>query len=90
MSPVWHKLRFRRDHRWTPPHLSAYLDFELSAEARVRLERHTAECPECRSILEDLRHMLGLLQGAPAPEPVADASAITSAVLRRLHEPADR
>ena len=34
--------------------------------------------------------MLGLLQGAQAPEPVADASAITSAVLRRLHEPADR
>jgi anti-sigma factor RsiW len=90
MSPLWHELRFRRDHRWTPPHMPAYLDFELSAWARARLERHTAQCPECRSVLKDLRHMLALLQSAPAPEPAADVPAIASAVLRRLHEPADR
>ena len=34
--------------------------------------------------------MLALLQSAPAPEPVADVAAIASAVLRRMHEPADR
>ncbi|HEY2200888.1 MAG TPA: zf-HC2 domain-containing protein [Solirubrobacteraceae bacterium] len=90
MSPLWHELRFRRDHRWTPPHISAYLDLDLSAGARARLERHTAQCAECRSILEDLRHMLARLHSAPAPEPVADVAAIAGAVSRRLHEPAER
>lgn len=89
MSGFWPELRFRRDHRWTPPHMSAYLDSDLSAWAHERFERHTAECPECRSVLDELRRMLALLQAAPAPEPVADGPAIASAVLRRLHEPAD-
>ncbi len=69
--------------------MSAYLDSDLAARARARLERHTAECPECRGVLEDLRRMLGLLHSAPAPEPIADVPAIAGAVLRRLHEPAD-
>ncbi|MHB8690013.1 MAG: anti-sigma factor family protein [Solirubrobacteraceae bacterium] len=90
MSPLRHELRFRRDHRWTPAHMSAYLDSDLSAVERARLARHTSDCPECRSVIEDLRRMIALLQSAPAPEPVADAPAIASAVLRRLHEPADR
>lgn len=68
--------------------MSAYLDSDLSAWARTRLERHTAECPECRDVLEDLRHMLGLLHSAPAPELIADVPAMAGAVLRRLHEPA--
>ena len=90
MSPLWHELRFRRDHRWTPSHISAYLDSDLSAWGRARLQRHTAQCPECRSVLEDLRQLLALLQNAPAPEPLLAAPAIASAVLRRLHEPTDR
>jgi anti-sigma factor RsiW len=89
MSTVWHQLRFRRDHRWTPSHMSPYLESDLSAWARARVQRHTAECPECRSVLEDLRRMLALLRGAPAPEPVADVPAIAGAVVRRLHEPVD-
>jgi anti-sigma factor RsiW len=70
--------------------MSAYLDSDLPAWARSRLQHHTAECRECRSVLQDLRRMLALLQSAPAPEPVADVPAIASAVLRCLHEPADR
>jgi anti-sigma factor RsiW len=70
--------------------MSAYLDSDLSAPARARLQRHAAECPECRSVLEDLRQLLALLQSAQAPEPVADGSAIARAVVRRLHAPADR
>ncbi len=69
--------------------MSAYLDSDLATQARARLERHTAECPECRAVLDDLRQMLALLQSAPAPEPVANGPAIASAVLRRLHEPAE-
>jgi anti-sigma factor RsiW len=89
MSPLWHELRFRRDHRWTPPHMPAYLDSDLRTQAAARLEHHTAECPECRSVLADLRLMLALLHSAPPPEPVVDGPAIATAVLRRLHEPAD-
>jgi anti-sigma factor RsiW len=90
MSSPWHELRFRLDHRWTPPHMSAYLDSELPARARSRLERHTAECPECWAVLEQLQYLLALLHAVPPPEPGADAPAIAGAVLRRLHEPADR
>jgi anti-sigma factor RsiW len=89
MSSLWFQLRFRRDHRWTPRHMSAYLDSDLSTWARARLERHAAECPECRGVLGDLGKMLSLLRDAPAPEPIADGPAIAIAVLRRLHEPAD-
>ena len=88
MSRFWSELRFRRDHRWTPPHMSAYLDSDLLASAQARVERHTAECSDCRGVLADLRKMLSLLQSAPPPYPVADAVAITGAVVRRLHEPA--
>ena len=90
MSTFWHELRFRRDHRWTPPQMSAYLESDLSAGARARLERHTAECGDCRSVLDELRRMLALLHWAPRPEPLADGPAVATAVLRRLHEPVDR
>jgi anti-sigma factor RsiW len=90
MSHLLHELRFRRDHRWTPPHMSAYLDSELRTHARARLERHTAECLECRTLLADLRRLLTLLRNAPPPEPVASGAAVASAVLGRLHEPAER
>ncbi len=70
--------------------MSAYLESDLSAGARARLERHTAVCVDCRSVLDELRRMLALLHGAPRPEPLADAPAIATAVLRRLHEPVDR
>jgi anti-sigma factor RsiW len=69
--------------------MSAYLESDLRTHARARLERHTAVCPECRSVLDDLRHMLVLLQSAPLAEPVVDVAAIAGAVLRRLHEPAE-
>jgi anti-sigma factor RsiW len=69
--------------------MSAYLDSDLRGDARARLERHTAECVGCRSVLGDLRRLLALLHSAPPPEPLADGPAIATAVLRRLHEPAD-
>jgi anti-sigma factor RsiW len=88
MSSISHEIRFRRDHRWTREHMSAYVDSELQVELRVRFEHHTAECPQCRAVLSQLRRMLGLLETASKPGPTTDGSAIASAVLRRLHEPA--
>lgn len=88
MSSISHEIRFRRDHRWTREHMSAYLDSELRAELRGRFEHHTAECPQCRAVLSQLRRMLDLLETVSQPEPTADGSAFASAVMRRLHEPA--
>jgi anti-sigma factor RsiW len=66
------QLRFRRDHRWTPAQLSAFLDDELGDRERRRVVRHTDDCPECRGVLHSLRRLLGALARGPDPEPVAD------------------
>jgi anti-sigma factor RsiW len=66
------KLRFRRDHRWTPAQLSAFLDDELGARTRRRVVRHADDCPECGPLLRSLRRLLGALASAPPPEPVAE------------------
>lgn len=38
--------------------LSAYLDGELEAADRVRVEAHLAGCADCRQVIEDLRLMV--------------------------------
>jgi anti-sigma factor RsiW len=86
-SPL-HKARFWRDHRWTPGHMSAYLDDELKPGAVARLRRHIAECPECRRILHELQRMLGLLRTLPATA-TGETPDIASAVRRRLRERTD-
>jgi anti-sigma factor RsiW len=85
MTSFLSRVRFRRDHRWTPPHMSAYLDDELPAQGRSRLRHHLAECPECRRILGGLRRMLGLLDGL-APMSLGETPDIAAAVAGRLAE----
>src|ERR1700740_1646698 len=87
MNGVLHHARFRRDHRWAPGQMSAYLDGDLASRARARLERHTGECPECRGVLHSLRRMLLRLHGLPTD--AHRAPDIARAVSRRLHEPSD-
>ena len=86
MSKVLRRARFRRDHRWAPRHMSAYLDGELASRAWARIERHTGECPECRGILRSLRRMLGRLHGLPPASPTPAAADLAAAVRARLHE----
>lgn len=86
MSSVLHRMRFTRDHRWAPDSMSAYLDGELASRARIRLERHSAECPECRGILHGLQRMLGLLHGLPPASARRDAPDIVAAVRARLNK----
>lgn len=81
-----HLLRFRRDHRWAPPHMSAYVDDDLPLRARTRLERHVEECPECRGVLKSLRRMLGLLGGLGPGSTRPDVPDIAGAVRARLRE----
>jgi anti-sigma factor RsiW len=49
------------DHRYTKAHASEYLDGELGADGRRRVERHTSVCPQCRELLASLGRMLHAL-----------------------------
>jgi anti-sigma factor RsiW len=51
-----------REHRWTHAHLSEYLDQELGAEERARVEAHVSICPHCTRVLATLRRTLAGLR----------------------------
>lgn len=85
MTGLARRLRFRRDHRWAPGQMSAYLDGELATRPQARMERHAGECPECRIVLEGLRRMLSRLRRLPAAQ--AGSPDVVAAVLCRLDEP---
>ncbi len=61
--------RSRRDHTWAQENLSAYLDGEMPLDHKARLERHLAECAECRQSLHTLRQTVALLRRVPAVQP---------------------
>lgn len=76
------KRRFMREHRWTGPRLSAYLDSELSPADRRRLEAHAGICPECGRMLATLRKTLAGLRGLSRDSaPPAD---LADSVIERL------
>ena len=86
MRGLIERLRFARDHRWSPDHMSEYLDGELARPDRERIEHHTSECPECDALLRELRSMVAALGaiGGGGGEPVA--AAVLAGVQRRLAE----
>jgi hypothetical protein len=51
------------------------------------MERHVAECEQCRRLLAGLRTMLGALHALPTPASSADAARIIRAVRLRLGGP---
>jgi anti-sigma factor RsiW len=74
-----------RDHRWSPRRMSDYIDAEIDAGDRARLDRHVRDCPECRDLLSSLQSMvstLGSLPGRPA-------ESVAGAVLAGVHERLD-
>jgi anti-sigma factor RsiW len=78
--------RFWRDHRWASDHMSDYLDGDLAATGRTRMERHVGECRECHTVLSELRLMIERLGRLASPEG-GGAVRITAAVRVRLHDP---
>lgn len=71
------RLRFWIDHRWTPGHLSEYVDGELAPAGRARVERHVHDCPKCRELLRNLRSILTSLGGLRRQPPdEADGSVV--------------
>jgi anti-sigma factor RsiW len=49
------------DHDWSQGHLSHYVEGDLTARARRRLERHAAECPDCSRGIRAMKALLGLI-----------------------------
>ncbi len=64
MSSLTRRL-FRTEHDLAQEDLSAYLDNELAAKDRARVERHLRACPACRAELETLRRTVDLLHLLP-------------------------
>jgi anti-sigma factor (TIGR02949 family) len=65
-------------------HISAYLDGELDTVACATVERHCAECPRCRDLVEGLRRTIALCRetgSAPLPQ---DVRARARASIREL------
>jgi len=79
--------RFWLDHRWAPAHMSDYLDGELAARGRARIERHVGACSECRTVLVELRLVIDRLHRMPVPTGGGGASQIAAAVRVRLSQP---
>jgi anti-sigma factor RsiW len=86
MREFWSRVRFWRDHRWAPRRMSAYLDGELAARWRSRMERHVGECVECRRVVTGLRQVVAILRRLPAPEGGGDASRIAASVRAQITE----
>jgi hypothetical protein len=57
--------------RWTD-RLSEYLDGELPENERLALEAHLSGCPQCSTVLEELRRVVKQARGLPPLEPDAD------------------
>jgi anti-sigma factor RsiW len=87
INPVT-RSRFRRDHRWTPNHLSEFVDGDLPGRGRSRLQRHVDKCPDCYRALVTLQRMLDRLHHLPRPDG-SGAPDIAAAVRRRLDERAE-
>jgi anti-sigma factor RsiW len=88
MNSLIPRTRFHRDHRWTPNHLSDFVDGDLSPRGRRRLERHVGICPECYRALVTLQRMLDRLHQLPRPA-AREMPGIVSGVRRRLNEQAE-
>jgi anti-sigma factor RsiW len=74
---------FMLDHRFTRRHISEYLDGELDARGRERVERHSHLCPVCHRMVATLRQMLDGLR-AMGQDPSDTGSPIADGVIARL------
>ncbi len=74
--------RYMREHRWTQAHLSEYLERQLSAYERERVEARVRICPDCTRVLATLRRTLeGLRMLRAQPQP-----GLADGVIERLRD----
>ena len=67
--------------------MSAYLDGELPARQRNRLEHHLGECRDCRRLFGGLSRTVDALHRLHRPQGSRDAVGLAAAVRLRLGEP---
>ena len=66
--------------------LNAYLDGELKNGKLHQVEKHLAECAECRAELQSLKNLSGLLHEVPTPEFTSAERFAAQVSLRIPHE----
>jgi len=89
MTGLIQRMRFRADHRWSVPQMSAYLNGELDRGPQGRIERHLHDCPKCRELLRTLRATVrGLARIRPRP-PVAPERTVAAAILANVRKTLD-
>ena len=71
------------DHRFARSRLSDYVERELDASARRRIERHLDECPECDAAVRTLRAMLSALALLRQRVPAGVAEAVQARLRAR-------
>ena len=54
---------FADDHQWSQRHLSHYVEGDLSARARRRLDVHAWGCADCERGLRAMRALVAAVQG---------------------------
>ena len=59
-------------HHTITSQLSDYLDDELSLRERAAVDRHLAECADCRTALDDLQTVVGIAKTLPGTLPERD------------------
>jgi anti-sigma factor RsiW len=64
------------EHGWAQRHLSHYVEGDLRARARRRLERHAAECPECSRGIRAIKALLRLIPGLDGADDVRAPSTV--------------
>ena len=65
--------------------LSEYLDENLDAEIRAKLEEHIAECPNCWVIADTTRKTIQIYKGMdPQPIPADVESRLMKALERKM------
>ena len=78
------RIRFALDHRWSQAHMSEYVDGELTARHRERIERHTRDCSDCRELLASLQQMISTLATFRGRPEESVASSVLAGVRQRL------
>ena len=63
-----------RDHQWSQQHLSHYVEGDLRARARRRLERHARDCEECARGIRATRALVRAVHGLGGPAGAAPAT----------------
>lgn len=68
-------LQSRLDHHWSRHRIHDYVDDDLSARQRTRLERHAQTCPECGPMLRGMLRLITALRTlrGRARHPIAPA-----------------